>query len=100
MPIFQFSDDEIEGWRDRRLKTCSRDTVLRALISSLLETARIEWRWVQSNHDVKTPSRPAHRKRVIQPGEIRGVLRALGCTIGPVRTASQDVFTRVPAEGV
>lgn len=93
--IAKFTDDDIKEWRDRRLKTSSRGTVLRdmTLLSAVMEIARTEWKWIDANpvRDVKKPSKPAHRKRVIKPGEIRGVLRALGYTRGPVRTVSQAV---------
>lgn len=88
-------DDDIRTWRDHRLKTTARGSVLRemSLMSAVFETARTEWKWVKSNpvRDVKKPSKPAHRKRVIKPFEIRRVLRALKYGRGPVRTVSQAV---------
>jgi integrase len=94
-PVALVTDDDIRAWRDRRLKTRSRGTVLRemTLLSAVLEHARREWKWVGSNpiRDVKKPSKPPHRKRVISGLEIRNVLRALGYSSGPVRTVSQSV---------
>jgi integrase len=94
--IAKFSADDVKAWRDLRLKRCSRGTVLRdlTLLSAVMEQARLEWKWIAVNpvRDVKKPSRPEHRKRIIHPGEIRGILRALGYTPrGPVRTVSQAV---------
>jgi integrase len=90
-----FTDDDIRAWRDRRLKGRSRGTVLRdmTLLSAVLEHARTEWKWLRHNpvREVKKPSKPAHRKRVISGLEVRKVLRALGHTQGPVRTVSQSV---------
>lgn len=88
-------DADIRSWRDHRLKTVSRGTVLRefGLLNSLFETARIEWKWVKVNpiKDVKKPTRPAHRKRIISGPEVRKVLRALGYHRGSVRSVSQAV---------
>lgn len=94
-PIARFSDEDIRAWRDRRLQATSRGSVLRdmTLLSSVLETARTEWKWITANpiRDVKKPSKPAHRKRVIKQSEIRKVLRALGYTKAPARSVSQAV---------
>lgn len=95
-PIGQVSDDDLRAWRDRRLKVNARGAVLRdiALLSAVFEHARTEWKWIKVNplRDVKKPSRPAHRKRVIRGPEIRNVLRALGYKPrAEVRTVSQSV---------
>lgn len=94
-PVSLITDEDVRAWRDRRLKTKSRGTVLRemTLLSAVFEAARTEWKWVKHNpvRDVKKPSKPAHRKRVISGPEIRNVLRALGHSRGPARTVSQSV---------
>jgi integrase len=95
-PISKVDDDDIRAWRDRRLKINARGSVLRdmTLLSAVFEAARTEWKWIKVNpiRGVKKPSKPAHRKRVIKPLEIRKVLRALGHSRGrPVRTVSQAV---------
>jgi integrase len=89
-------DDDLRAWRDRRLKVNARGAVLRdmALLSAIFEHARTEWKWITVNplRDVKKPTRPPHRKRVIKGHEIRNVLRALGYRKGGgVRTVSQAV---------
>jgi integrase len=93
--LAKFTADDLKAWRDRRLVDTSRGTVLRdmTLLSSVLETARTEWRWITVNpiREVKKPSSPAHRKRVVSSREIRGVLRALGHQRGHVRSVSQAV---------
>lgn len=93
--LSRITDDDIKAWRDRRLAHVSRGTVIRdmSLLSSVLETARTEWRWLKVNplRGVKKPTKPAHRKRVIAPGEIRGVLRALGYSKAPARSVSESV---------
>ena len=95
--LAKFDEDDLKAWRDRRLLSTSRGTVLRdmTLLSSVLETARVEWRWITLNpiRDVKKPASPAHRQRVIDPGEIRGVLRALGHQRKSVSSVSQAVAT-------
>jgi integrase len=94
-PLEHVNDDDIRAWKDRRLTNKSRGTVLRemALLSAVFEVARTEWKWVSHNPvgDVKKPTKPAHRKRVINGLEIRNVLRALGYSRGPARTVSQSV---------
>jgi integrase len=70
------------AWRNHRLATKTHGTVLRemTLLSAVFEQARTEWEWISSNPlaDVKKPTKPDHRKRVISPAETRRVLRALG----------------------
>jgi integrase len=94
-PIGQVDDDDIRAWRDLRLQTTARGSVLRemTLMSAVFQAARTEWKWVKTNpvREVKKPSKPAHRKRVIKPFEIRRVLRALKYDRKPVRTVSQAV---------
>lgn len=94
-PVALVDDDDLRAWRDRREKRVSRGTVLRdmTLLSAVFEVARTEWKWVKVNplRNVKKPSQPAHRERVIKGWEIRRMLRALGYTGGPVRTVSQAV---------
>jgi integrase len=95
-PVSSITDDDLRAWRDRRLAAKkSRGTVLRdmTLLSAVLEHARTEWKWIEANplRDVKKPSKPAHRKRIIAGWEVRRMLRALGHTKGPARTVSQSV---------
>jgi len=88
----ELKPDHIAAWRDARLKTTARGSVLRdmGLLSAVLETARLEWRWVPTNvcRDVRKPAEPDHRERLITGPEIRTMLRTLGHG-GPVRTVSQ-----------
>jgi integrase len=81
-PMASITPADLAAWRDARLAVNARGAVLRdmSLLSSVLETARREWGWLQSNPlaDVRRPAQPDHRERVIAWGEIRGVLRALG----------------------
>lgn len=83
-------------WRDARLSLNARGTVLRdiSLLSSVFEACRRDWGWIESNplKDMRKPSNPDHRMRVISGVEIRGVLRALGYTRGGVvRSVGQAV---------
>lgn len=94
-PMADVSDDDLRLWRDKRLKKCSRGTVLRdmTLMAAVLETARTEWKWIKANpiRDVKKPRQPPHRHRVISGPEVRNVLRMLGYSREPVRSVSQAV---------
>jgi integrase len=69
-------------YRDHRLHIVKPATVTRELsiLSAVLETARREWGWLTSNpvHDIRKPAQPHHRERVIQPCEIRTMLRTMG----------------------
>jgi integrase len=87
---------DLAQWRDSRLAVNARGSVLRdmTLLGSVLEVARREWQWIQTNpmRDVKRPANPDHRQRVIAGWEIRRLLRALGHQPGgPVRSVSQAV---------
>lgn len=82
-------------WRDSRLAVNARGSVLRdmTLLGSVLEVARREWQWIETNpmRDVKRPANPDHRQRVISGVEVRRMLRAMGYTRGPARSVSQAV---------
>lgn len=86
---------QLAAWRDARLKVVGKGTVLRdvSLLSAVFDVARRDWQWIKTNPlaDMRKPSAPKHRERVISWQEIRGMLRALGYTGGPVRTVSQAV---------
>lgn len=85
---------DLVAWRESRLAVNARGSVLRdmTLLGSVLEVARREWQWIDSNpmRDVKRPANPDHRQRVISGPEIRKILRSLGYG-WPVRTVSQSV---------
>ncbi len=86
----------LADWRDARLKINSRGAVLRdmVLLSHVLEVARREWRWIADNpmRDVRKPAEPDHRERIIQPAEVRAMLRVLGWSKRkPVRSVAQAV---------
>ena len=86
----------LADWRDARLKVNSRGSVLRdmVLLSHVLEVARREWRWLVENpmRDVRKPAEPDHRERIIQPAEVRAMLRVLGWSVRkPVRSVAQAV---------
>lgn len=88
--------DDIGKWRDGRLKVVARGTVLREMgvLSTVLECARREWRWITVNpvSDARKPANPDHRERVISPREARQMLRKLGHA-KTIRTVSQAVAT-------
>jgi integrase len=83
-------------WRDARLKQVQAGSVLReiALVSALLEVARVEWRWIGHNpiKDIAKPRMPDHREVVIQPVQVRRMLRTMGYSPArPIRTVAQSV---------
>lgn len=87
--------DHFAAWRDERLKLRARGTVLRDmnLLSSVLTTARREWRWISANPmtDVRRPAEPDHREVVITRRQIVQMLRALNYGLGPIRSTQQAV---------
>jgi len=81
LTIDKLTSTHIQQWRDRRLKEVGPASVLREmkLLNSVFEQARREWRWLAENPctEVRKPSAPAHRNRVITRQEARLILRAL-----------------------
>ncbi len=73
---------DFAAWRDKRMREVEPGSVLReiGLLSAVFERARLEWGWVRSNplKDIRKPSAPANRQRIISRAEIRAVSRALG----------------------
>jgi integrase len=86
---------QLADWRDARLKATSPGSVLRdiGLLSAVLEAARLEWQWISVNplKNMRRPSAPAHRNRLIADTEIRQILRSLGHTRHAPRSVSQAI---------
>ena len=80
--IGEVTTDDFSRFRDARLKTVKNGTVLRefGILSSVLEVARKEWKWVKENpiRDVKKPQEPPGRSRLITRAEIKSMLRGFG----------------------
>lgn len=87
--------DHVSAWRDKRLKMVAPASVRRelALLGSIWETARREWRWTSVNpvRDVRLPANPKPRKRVISDDEADAIVLALGYTGGVPENVSQRV---------
>ena len=87
--------EHIAAWRDRRLKEVASATVAREfnLISSVLEIARREWRWLPSNpaREIKRPAGSPPRQRRISADEVQRLTDALGYDGGPPANVSQRV---------
>ena len=88
--------EQMAAWRDARLKVVSSGAVLREIgfLSAVFETARREWRWIESNplRDIRKPRAPDHREVVISRQQIRRLLAAMGYQPrGPVRSVAQSV---------
>jgi integrase len=82
-------------WRDKRSKEVAPGTVRReiSLLSSVLETARKEWRLIDANplSDIKKPRQPEHRDVVLGRWQIRSLLKALDWQSGPCKSTKQSV---------
>lgn len=92
--IGEITPEEIGRWRDARLAMVSSGTVIRemGLLSSVLDHARREWRWIDSNpcRDARKPREPDHREVVISRPHIKAMLRAFGHRPGySCRTVAQ-----------
>lgn len=96
-PMASITTQDMAIWRDARLAVNAKGSVLRdiSLLGAVLETARREWGWIASNPlaDMRKPSQPPHRERVVAGHELRAMLRALGHDVRghKVRTVSQAV---------
>lgn len=92
----ELTPSHMADWRDARLKQVSSGTVLReiALLSGLLECARCEWGWIESNpmKSIRKPRMPDHREIVISRSQVRGMLKTMRYSpTKPVRTVAQSV---------
>ena len=94
-PLRSLTPDILGKWRDLRLQEVSAGTVLRdfGLLSSILETARREWRLLESNpvRDVRKPRQPDHRETVITWRQAVRMLRVMGYSRGPCKSATKAV---------
>jgi len=93
-PIGQITPALLAAWRDRRVRQVSAGSVLREMgfLSAVLEEARREWGWIESNpmKDVRRPQAPDHREVVITRAQIKAMLGEMGYSPRrPVRTVSQ-----------
>lgn len=99
---------EIGRWRDARLAVVSSGSVIRdmGLLSSVMEHARREWRWIDSNpcRDARKPREPDHREVVISRPHIKAMLRAFGhrpgCSCRTVAQACARAFLLALRSGV
>lgn len=94
LPINEVSPKILAAWRDKRLESVSPGTVLRemTLLRAVFEAARRDWEWIAKNplSDVRKPSAPQPRNRLITEAEQAEMVRALGYK-GEVRTVSDEV---------
>jgi len=82
LPVVQVTAQHIADFRDARGAVVGPASVLRelALLSSVFQTAQLEWGWVDANpcRDIRKPPAPRHRERVLNGWEVRRMLRAMG----------------------
>ena len=68
------TSDRLALWRNTRLEQVSPGTVKREmnLLQSVLERARVEWKWIRTNpmRDVKKPPDPPARRRGVTDAEL------------------------------
>ena len=95
-PIENFEPSHIAEWRNARLLVVEKGTVRRDmnLLKSILDTARKEWGWIAVNPitDIKRPSDPPSRNRLITDEERDKMVEALSYEDDlPVITVSQKI---------
>jgi len=95
MPLGKLTSDFLGQWRDSRLKTVVGSTINRDLnlLSHVFSTATREWKWMAASPttNVRRPSNPSPRDRLILLDEIDRITFALGFDGAPVETKSQAV---------
>ncbi|MCH4271205.1 hypothetical protein [Kerstersia gyiorum] len=96
LPIARVRAQHIALFRDARASVVSAASVLRelTLLSSVFQTAWLEWAWIETNpcRAIRKPAAAPHRDRVLQWWEIRAMLRILGRhSRQPITTAAQAV---------
>lgn len=78
----EITPSDIAVFRDSRLKKITSSSVRReiSLLSSVFETARVDWGWTDSNpcKEIRRPAEHRHRERVLEWWEIKRMLRAMG----------------------
>lgn len=97
-PMSELDEQDLIGWKNERRKAVKDGTVIRemGLLSSILEEARREWHWIERNPmaDVKRPSSPMNRERVISDFEVRCMLRAMSWSSDGPMTQKKHVVAR------
>lgn len=88
--------DDLNQWKDNELKRVQGSTINRELnlISSVIEAARKQWKWIAHNpvKDVARPKNPRPRDRRISNEEINLIMDALGYVeVDSVVTQRQEV---------
>jgi len=80
--IVHVTAQHIADFRDARGAVVKPGSVLRelTLLSSVFQTAQLEWGWVEGNpcHSIRKPPAPHHRERVIAWWEVRRLMRVMG----------------------
>lgn len=93
--LINLTTDDFVKWRTERQLGVSQATVRRNInvLSSVLNVARIEWKWLATNplSDLKKPMKAPHRDRRISEEEIRLLLLALGHSEATPETMKQQV---------
>lgn len=82
LPIGRVTPQHMADFRDLRGAQVGPAAVLReiTLLSSVFQTAKLEWGWVDGNpcRDIRKPAQVKHRERVLQWWEIKRLLRVMG----------------------
>lgn len=96
VPLIHITPQHIADFRDSRKQSIGDASVRReiSLLSSVFDTARLEWGWAETNpcKNIRKPPHSKHRERVISPVEARMMLRQMGYSpLSAIRSVSQAV---------
>jgi integrase len=94
--IGEVTTEDISKFRDARLHLVKPSSVLReiGILSAVFEVARKEWKLIAANpvRDVKKPTKPSGRNRLISWHEIKSMLRGFKYQpFGEIETVSQAI---------
>lgn len=82
LPLSEMTTAAVADWRDRMLKKKKGASVRRdmEMLRTVLEVARLEWKWLKTNPctDAKKPPKAPPRTRIITAHEIKEVCLELG----------------------
>lgn len=95
LPLNKLTAAHLTHWKTERLRQVGDASVIRemGLLSSVLSHARRDWAWMTHSplSDVRRPSQPRHRERLITWRETRLMLRELGWKKGRLTSMKQIV---------
>jgi len=96
VPLNKITNQHIATFRDYRLNQVGSSSVIKelSLLSAVFNIAKREWNWAKNNpvSDIRKPTKPKHRERVICLQEIKAMLKIMDYKPKqPIRSVSSAV---------